>query len=114
MDALNDAAAAARTSLAEQRSQLDTLQRENTNLTTLNSSLSVRIDNTQSTRANIEGKLLALKAQHTAEQRERETLQSMMTSRLADKDELIASLKQQIAEPPKDPDAPVENDTGDV
>ncbi len=112
VDALNEAAAAARTSLAEQRSQLDALQRENTNLTTLNSGLSVRIDNTQSTLASIEGQLLALKAQRTAEQREWEALQSMMTSRLADKDELIASLQQQIAEPPSDPDAPVENDTG--
>ena len=114
VNALNEAAATARTSLAEQRSQLDALQRENTNLTTLNSGLSVRIDNTQSSLASTEAQLLALNAQRTAEQRERETLQSMMTSRLADKDELIASLQQQIAEPPNDPDAPVENDTGGV
>ncbi|WP_157736046.1 DNA-binding protein [Granulosicoccus antarcticus] len=114
VDALNEAATAARTSLAEQRSQLDALQRENTNLTTLNSGLSVRIDNTQSSLASTEAQLSVLNAQRTAEQRERETLQSMMTSRLADKDELIASLQQQIAEPPNDPDAPVENDTGGV
>ena len=112
VDELNEAAATARTSLAEQRSQLDALQRENSNLTTLNTGLSVRIDNTQSSLASTEAQLLALKAQRTAEQRERETLQSMMTSRLADKDELIASLKHQIVEPPSDPDAPVENDTG--
>ena len=74
----------------------------------------MRIDNTQSSLASAEAQLLALNAQRAAEQRERETLQSMMTSRIADKDELIASLQQQIAEPPKDPDAPVENDTGGV
>ncbi len=114
VDALNESAATARTSLAEQRSQLDALQRENTNLTTLNSGLSVRIDNTQSSLASTDAQLSALKAQRTAEQREGEALQSMMTSRLADKDELIASLQRQIAEPPSDPDAPVENDTGGV
>jgi len=37
-----------------------------------------------------------------------------MTSRLADKDELIVSLQRQIAELPNDPDAPVENDTDGV
>ena len=111
VNALNEAAATARTSLAEQRSQLDAMQRENTNLTTLNSGLSVRIDNTQSSLASTEAQLLAFNAQRTAKQREWETLQSMMTSRLADKDELIASLQQQIAEPPKHPDAPVEDET---
>ena len=114
VEALNETAATVRTSLAEQRSQLDVLQRENTNLTTLNSGLSVRIDNTQSSLASTDAQLSALKAQRTAEQREGEALQSMMTSRLADKDELIASLQRQIAEPPSDPDAPVENDTGGV
>ncbi len=114
VDALNEAAAAARTSLAEQRSQLDALQRENTNLTTVNSGLSVRIDKTQSALANSEGQLLALKAQHTSEQREWEALQAMMTARLVDKDELIASLQRQITEPPNDQAASVENDTSGV
>ena len=74
----------------------------------------MRIDNTQSALASAEGQLLALNARRMAEQREWETLQSMMTSRLADKDGLIDSLQQQIAEPPNNPDAPVENDTGGV
>ncbi len=38
----------------------------------------------------------------------------MMASRLADKDELISTLQRQIAEPPSDPEAPVESDTGGV
>ncbi|ASJ73493.1 hypothetical protein IMCC3135_17055 [Granulosicoccus antarcticus IMCC3135] len=38
----------------------------------------------------------------------------MMTSRLADKDELIASLLRQITEPPKDSDMGLESDTGDA
>ncbi len=74
----------------------------------------MRIDKTQSALASAEGQLLALDAQRTAEQREREALQSMMTSRLADKDELIASLQRQITEPPNDPDSPVENDASGV
>ena len=41
-------------------------------------------------------------------------LQIMLMARLADKDALIATLQRQIAELPKDPEAPVENDTGDV
>ncbi len=112
VDALKEVAVMARTSLAEQRSQLETLQRENTNLTTVNNGLSVRIDKTQSTLASTDAQLLTLNAQRTAEQREIVTLQSMMSARLADKDELIASLQQQIVEPPSDPDAAVENDTG--
>ena len=47
-----------------------------------------------------------------AEQREWETLQSMMTARLADKDAWIATLQRPMGEPPSDPEAPVENDTG--
>ncbi len=112
VEELKEVVAAARTSLAEQRSQLDALQRENTNLSTVNNGLSVRIDKTQSTLASADAQLLTLNAQRTAEQREGKTLQSMMTSRLVDKDELIASLQRQIAEPPSDPDARVENDTG--
>ncbi len=107
---LQEAVAAARTSLVEQRSQLDALQRENANLTTLNDNLSVRVDNTQSALASGEGQLLALSAQRTAEQREWEALQSMMTARLADKDAMIASLQQQMAEPPCDPAEPVGGD----
>ena len=38
----------------------------------------------------------------------------MITSRLADKDELIASLQRQFAEPPNDPQVPAKNDTGGV
>ncbi len=102
----------ARTSLAEQRSQLDAMQRENTNLTAVSNGLSVRNDHTQSALASTKAQLLALDAQLAAKQREWETLQIMMAARLADKDDLIAALKQQIAEPPNDPDAPVENDTG--
>ena len=75
VEALIEAHAQARSSLADQRSQLDALQRENTNLTTLNNGLSVGIDNTQSTLASTEAQLLALNAQRTAEQREWKTLQ---------------------------------------
>ncbi len=53
-------------------------------------------------------------AQALAEQREWVTLQAMMTARLTDKDKLIVSLQRQIAEPPNDSDALVENDTGGV
>lgn len=114
VDALNEAAAEARASLAEQRSELEARQRENANLTTLNDSLSVRIDKAQSALASTEAQLSVLDAQRTAEQREREELQTMMASRLADKDALIANLQKQIAEPPSDPDAPVGNDTDSV
>ncbi len=109
VEALTEAVATARTSLAEQRSQLEARLRENTNLTTLNNGLPVRIDKTQAALASTEARLLALTAQL-----EWETLQSMMTARLADKDALIASLQQRIVEPPSDPDAPVKNDTGGV
>ena len=54
----------------------------------------------------------ALRLCKSPEQRELVTLQTMMTARLADKDKLIATLQKQITEPPNDPDAPVENDTG--
>lgn len=74
----------------------------------------MRNDKTQSAVASAEAQLLALNAQCTAEQREMEALQAMMTARLADKDELIAILQQQIARPPIDPDAPVEKDTLDT
>ena len=37
-----------------------------------------------------------------------------MTARLADKDALIANLQKQIAEPPRNPDAPDGNDTDGV
>ncbi len=84
VDLLNEVAATARPSVAEQRSQLDALQRENTNLSTPNNALSVRIDNTQSALTSAEAQLLPLNARRTAEQREGDTLQSMMTSRLAD------------------------------
>ena len=36
----------------------------------------------------------------------------MMTARLADKDAWIATLQRPMGEPPSDPEAPVENDTG--
>ena len=108
MDALSDKLEKARAKLAEQRSQLDAGQRENTNLTTINSGLSVRIDKTQSALASTEAQLAALDAQRTAEQREMITLQSTMAARLVDKDELIAALQQRIAENHNDADNPVE------
>ncbi|ASJ73434.1 hypothetical protein [Granulosicoccus antarcticus] len=74
----------------------------------------MRIDNTQSSLASTEAQLLTLNAQRTAEQREGETLQSMMTARLADKDELIASLQRQMAKPPKDPEGAADKDIGDA
>ena len=83
-------------------------------MATVNNGLSVRIDKTRSTLASTDAQLLALKSQRAAEQQEWETLQSMMTARLANKDELIASLQRQIAQPPSEPAAPVENDTGGV
>ncbi len=85
VDALTENLATARTSLAEQRSQLETRLRENTNLTTVSNSLSVRIDKAQSALANTEARLQALTTQRTSEQREWEALQRMMTARLADK-----------------------------
>ncbi|MGQ7848703.1 DNA-binding protein [Granulosicoccus sp. 3-233] len=114
VDALNEAASEARASLTEQRSELEARQRENANLATLNDSLSVRIDKAQTALASTEVQLSALNAQRTAEQREREELQTMMASRLADKDALIASLLKQITEPSRDPDAPDGNDTDSV
>jgi chaperonin cofactor prefoldin len=112
VETLNEAQAQARSSLADLRSQLEARLRENTNLTTLNNALSVRIDKTQATLSSTDARLQALNAQRTAEQREGETLQAMMTARLADKDAIIASLQQQMAEPPSDPDAPVKNGIG--
>ena len=41
-------------------------------------------------------------------------LQTMLTARLADKDAWIVTLQRQIAELPKNPEAPVENDAGGV
>jgi hypothetical protein len=101
-------------SLAEQRSQLDAAQRENTNLITINSGLSVRIDKSQSALASTEPRLAALDAQRTAEQREMVTLQSTMTARLADKDEMIAALQQQIADRTIVPGTSVESKTDGV
>jgi chromosome segregation ATPase len=75
VDALSAELGQARLSLAEHRSQLDARQRENTNLTTINSGLSVRIDRTQSALASTEAQLAALDAQRTVEQREMITLQ---------------------------------------
>ena len=114
VEALNEAQTQARSSIAEQRSQLDALRRESTNLTTLNNGLSVRIDKTQAALASTETRLQALTAQRTAEQREGEALQAMMTARLADKEALIANLQKQIAEPPRDPKAPDGIDTDGV
>lgn len=114
VDALNEAQAQARSSIAEQRSQLEARQRENTNLTTLNNSLSARIDKTQAALASTETQLLALRAERITEQRESDALEAMMTARLADKDALIVNLQKQIAEPPRDPVAPDGNDTDGV
>ena len=72
----------------------------------------MRIDNTQSALASTEAWLLALNAQHTAEQREWEMPRSM-TARIADKDAMIANL-QQLMVGLIDPEAPVENDTDGV
>lgn len=74
----------------------------------------MRIDNTQSVQASTEAQVLVLTAQRTAEQREWEMLQTMLTARLADKDEWIATLQRSIVEPHSDPGAPVENDTDGV
>ncbi len=49
MEALNEVQSQARLSIADLRGQLEARQRENTNLTTLNDSLSVQVDNTVGT-----------------------------------------------------------------
>ena len=64
--------------------------------------------------ASTDAQLLALTAQRTAEQREWEAQQAMLTARITDKDALIATLQQRISKLPSDPEAHVENDTGGV
>lgn len=86
-----------RASVAEQKSKLKNLVRENTNLVTINNGLTAREEKTQTVVLNLEGKVSGLAVMLEAEKEKLAALQSTMETRLYDKEQLITSLKEQVA-----------------
>jgi hypothetical protein len=96
IESLNLELTASRTAVAEHKSELKNLMRENTNLETINAGLLARVDKTQSSMSKVEGQVSGLTVMLDAEKEKLASLQVVMTTRLDDKDQLIASLEQQV------------------
>jgi chromosome segregation ATPase len=96
IESLNLELTASRTAVAEHKSELKNLLRENTNLDTINASLLVRVDKTHSSMSKVEGQVSGLTVMLDAEKEKLAALQVAMATRIDDKDQLIASLEQQV------------------
>ena len=89
---------ASRTAVTEHKSELKNLTRENTNLSTINAGLSARIDKTLASLSTVQAQASSQTALLGAEKEKVAAFQVAMTTRLEDKDQLIASLKKQVVQ----------------
>ena len=85
-----------RTAATEQKSEIKSLARENTNLETINAGLSVRVDKALASLSTVQAQVSGQTVLLDAEKEKVAALQVVMATRLDDKDQLIASLKKQV------------------
>jgi len=102
IESLNNELTASRTTVAEHQNELKNLTRENTNLETINASSLMRVEKTLASMSKLEGQVTGLSARLESEKGRVAALQNTMATRLSDKDQLIASLEQQLASLPVD------------
>ena len=85
-----------RTTVAEQKSELNNLTRENTKLETIGVSSLVRSEKTLASLSKLQGQVSGLNVKLESEKEKVVTLHGTMASRLSDKDEQIASLGKHL------------------
>jgi hypothetical protein len=73
------------------------LTRENTNLSMINAGLSARVEKTLASLSTVQAQVSSQTVLLDAEKEKVAALQVAMATRLDDKDQLIASLKKQVA-----------------
>ena len=96
IESLKEELTASRTAATEHKSELKNLKRENTNLATINSGLSTRVDKALASMSKLEGQVSGHTVMLDAEREKLTALRSTMATRLEDKDHLIASLEKQV------------------
>ena len=96
IESLSNELAVSRAIVTEHKSELKSLTRENTNLSTINAGLSARVDEALVSLSTVQAQVTGQTALLEAEKEKVAALQVAMVARLDDKDQLIASLKKSV------------------
>lgn len=96
IESLSKEVTASRAAVTEHKSELKNLTRENTNLSTINAGLSARVDKTLESLSTVQAQVSSQTVLLEAEKERVAAFRVAMTTRLDDKDQLIASLKKQV------------------